>query len=718
MPLREKILVTSALPYANGPLHVGHLAGAYLPADIFVRYHRRKGSDVVYICGSDEHGVPITLTADAEGIEPQDVVDRFHARLKGAFEGLDFSLDYYGRTTSPTHVETAQRFFRVLDEGGFIEPRTEEQFYCPSCARYMPDRYVEGICPHCGSDKARGDQCEDCGRWIEPQTLIEPRCKICGGAPELRPTKHWYFKLSELAGELETWIDERHREFGWKDNVLNYCRGWFREGLKDRPITRDLSWGVPAPVEDEGKVLYVWFEAVLGYITDTRDWAASLGEPERWRDYWLDDDTRLVHFIGKDNIIFHAIMFPAMILAHNRSVPAEERIVLPENVPANEFLNIEGRKLSTSRNWAVWVDDVLAEFPADYLRYYLASSLPETRDADFSWSEFGERVNSELADIYGNLANRVLVFVNRYFDGRVPERGETDTEARHHRDEVSRLLRGVGESIEDYRFREAARRMMDIARTGNRYFDAEEPWRTRKEDPEACARTIHHLVQTLAVLAAASEPFTPKLARELAGLLGLDDDAFAGLNWERAAEPELITAGTRLAEPKVLVAKLEPEVLETQRARLHGDGPPERHNDEPKDEVDQDAGGGIKDDEAGSTPGVAPLSTDQISFDDFTRLDLRVARIVEAEAVPKAKKLLRLVVDLGLEQRQIVAGIAKHYTPEELLGRRVVVVANLKPAKLMGVLSEGMLLAASTADKSGLALVCVPEELPPGARVS
>lgn len=693
----QRILVTSALPYANGPLHVGHLAGAYLPADIFVRYHHRRGDDVIYICGSDEHGVPITLTADAEGVEPQAVVDRFHARLKGAFEGLTFEMDYYGRTTSPTHVETAQEFFRVLDAGGYIEPRTEEQFYCPSCERYMPDRYVEGVCPHCGSDKARGDQCEDCGRWIDPQTLIEPRCKVCGGEPELRPTKHWFFKLSRIAPRLEEWIDEQHRRHGWKDNVLNYCRGWFREGLKDRPITRDLSWGVPAPVDAAGKVLYVWFEAVLGYITNTRDWAAGRGEPERWRDYWLDDDTRLIHFIGKDNIIFHAIMFPAMILAYNELVPEEQRIVLPENVPANEFLNIEGQKLSTSRNWAVWVDDVLEDFPADYLRYYLTHCLPETRDTDFSWAEFAERINSELADIYGNLANRVLVFIQRYFDGRVPEAGEADAAAGEHRRTVAGLVEQIGAAIENYRFREAAKLMMDVARSGNRYFDTQQPWKTRKDDRPACARTLYHLTQTLAALAVVSEPFVPDAAGRLAALLGVDEATFRSWSWSDAAG-ELVPTGSETAQPQVLFSKLDEEVVEQQRRKL---GAKPGSETEPQTDVETE-----------------PLADNLVDFNQFLELDLRVARVVEAEAVPKAKKLLRLVVDLGTARKQIVAGLAGYYEPAELVGRRVIVVANLKPAKLMGVVSEGMLLAASTPDKKHLELVTVGGDLPPGCRVS
>ncbi len=697
MSEKQKILVTSALPYANGPLHVGQLAGAYLPADIFVRYHRRLGSDVVYICGSDEHGVAITLAADAQNTTPKAIVDFHHPRLKRTFERLNFTLDYYGRTSSPLHHETARAFFRVLHDAGYLSIHTGEQFYDSSADRWLPDRYVEGTCPHCGFENARGDECEGCGRWIEARTLIHPKSKLTGATPELRNTSHWYFRLSELQDEVKHWVEARDASMGWKPNVLNYCRSWFKDGLRDRPVTRDLDWGVKVPLDGaEGKAIYVWFENVLGYVSSTKEWAAEQGDPERWREFWLNRDCRLFHFIGKDNIVFHAILFPAMIFAYNEAVDEAERFVLPENIPANEFLNVEGKKLSTSRNWAVWVDDVLDAFPTDYLRYYMTFCLPETRDTDFSWYEFAERVNSELADIYGNLANRTLVFIQRYFDGVVPEPGESDDAARVLGSEVARLVGEVARSIEDFRFRGAAKLMMYVARAGNKYFDEQQPWITRREDPAACARTMYHLCQTLASLAIVSEPFVPASAARLAEQLGIPRKTYEGWLWEDAARDDLVPTGTKLGRTEVLFTKLEPEEIERQRAKL---GKPLKTREE-------------------GPVNVLPLSEDRLDIADFTRLDLRVARIIAAERVPKAKKLLRLEVDLGLEKRQIVAGIAEFYEPEEIVGKLIVVVVNLKPAKLMGVQSRGMLLAATTVEGDGLRLVTLDGDITPGSKVS
>jgi methionyl-tRNA synthetase len=696
---KQKILVTSALPYANGLLHVGQLAGAYLPADLFVRYHRRVGNDVVFICGSDEHGVAITLAADARKTTPQAIVDSFHPKLKATFDRAAFTLDHYGRTSSPEHHKTAQAFFKVLHDGGWLVTRTEEQFYDEKADRWLPDRYVEGTCPHCDHDAARGDECEKCGTWIEAKTLINPRSKLTGNTPILKETTHWYFKLSEIAPELERWMQARDAAFGWKNNVLTYCRAWFKKGLKDRPISRDLEWGVPVPLEGaEGKAIYVWFENVLGYISATKEWAAEQNTPERWKDFWLNQNSRLIHFIGKDNIIFHALLFPAMLLAYNKCVPEEERFVLPENVPANEFLNIEGQKLSTSRNWAIWVDDVLDAFPVDYLRYYTTWCLPETRDTDFSWDEFAERVNSELADIYGNLANRTLVFINKYLDGTVPEMVEPDEDSRALMSEVARLVDAVADSIEKYRFREATKLMMDIARAGNKYFADQQPWKSRKENPAACNRSLHSLCQLLASLTIVSEPFLPVTAARLAGQLGIAEATFLGWNWKDAASGNLLKSGSPLGKIEVLFNKLDPAVIEEQRAKL-GSSPGE-------DKADEEA------------VNIVPIEEALIGFDDFTAIDLRVAEVVEAEAIPKAKKLLRLIVSLGAEQRQVVAGIAKHYKPEELVGKRIVIVANLKPAKLMGVESQGMILAASSADKATLRLLTVDGDLHPGARVS
>jgi methionyl-tRNA synthetase len=694
---KQRILVTSALPYANGPLHVGQLAGAYLPADVFVRYHRLLGNEVVYICGSDEHGVAITLTADAQGTTPRAIVDEHHPHLKRTFERLNFSLDHYGRTTSPVHHDTARKFFSVLHDAGFLYTRTVEQFYDASVGRWLPDRYVEGTCPHCGSADARGDECESCGRWIEARTLVDPKSKLTGASPELRETTHWYFKLSELEEEIKRWVEVRDASVGWKDNVLNYCRSWFRDGLKDRPVTRDLDWGVRVPLAGaEGKVIYVWFENVLGYVSNTKEWAEGRGDPDRWRNFWLDPECRLFHFIGKDNIIFHAILFPAMILAYNRAVPEEERFVLPENVPANEFLNVEGKKLSTSRNWAVWVDDVLDAFPTDYLRYYMTFCLPETRDTDFSWDEFAERVNSELADIYGNLVNRTLVFIHRYFEGVVPEPGKADAAARALGSEVARLAGEVARSIEGFRFREAAKLMMDVARAGNKYFDEQRPWVTRKEEPAACARTMYHLCQTLASLAVVSEPFIPETSVRLAGQLGVSSQKYAGWRWGDAARGDLVPAGTKIGETEVLFAKVEPEQIEEQRAKLGETRVPRK--EEPVN--------------------VPPLSNVVLNFDEFEKMDLRVARVVVAERVPETEKLLRMEVDLGVETRQIVAGIAGYYEPEVLLGRLIIVLVNLKPVTLRGVESRGMLLAATEHEGDGLRLLTLDGDIPPGSKVS
>ncbi len=694
----EKILVTSALPYANGPLHVGQLAGAYLPADIFVRYHRRLGNDVLYICGSDEHGVAITLAADAGGTTPKAIVDYHHPRIKRTFERLDFSLDCYGRTSSPTHHDTAQKFFTVLYDAGFLYTKTVEQFYDAGAERWLPDRYVEGTCPHCGAENARGDECESCGHWIEARTLIEPRSKLTGNAPELRETTHWYFRLSDLEGDVRHWLEARDAAVGWKDNVLNYCRSWLREGLKDRPVTRDLDWGVQVPLPGaEGKAIYVWFENVLGYVSNTKEWAAEHGKPEAWRDFWLNPDCRLFHFIGKDNIVFHAILFPAMIIAYNRSVPEDERFVLPENVPANEFLNIEGKKLSTSRNWAVWVDDVLDAFPACYLRYYMTFCLPETRDTDFSWEEFGERINSELADIYGNLVHRTLVFIHRYFGGVVPEPGKPDDASRALMSETARLSGEVARSIEAFRFREAAKLMMDVARAGNKYFDDERPWATRKDDLPACARTMYHLCQALASLAVVSSPFVPTSAARLAKQLGVES-AFEGWSWDDAARPDLVPAGTKLGEAEVLFTKIEPEEIEKQRAKL---GRPLEVSEENVNVLRR----------------AVPLSDALLEYADFAKLDLRAGKVLTAERIPKADKLLRLEVDLGAETRTIVAGIALHYAPEDLSGRLIVVLVNLKPVTLRGVESRGMLLAATTED-GGLRLVTLDGDIPPGSKVS
>jgi methionyl-tRNA synthetase len=558
----EKILVTAALPYANGPLHLGHLAGAYIPADIYVRYQKMKGTDVVFICGSDEHGVPITIRADREKISPQEVVDRYHVMMKDSFRRAGIIFDNYSRTSLPLHHRISQDFFLRLYDLGFIYEQETQQYYCVSCRRFLPDRYIEGECPHCHRPGARGDQCESCGRWLEPEQLIDPRCKVCGSSPERRATRHWYFRLSAFQEKLEAWQNSKP---GWKSNVREFCSGWFKEGLSDRPITRDIDWGIPVPLEGaEGKVLYVWFDAPIGYISSTVEWAQLQGKPERWRDYWCDPRTRLVHFIGKDNIVFHAIVWPAMLMAHGD-------FVLPEEIPANEFLTIEGEKLSTSRNWAVWLDEYLEVFPPDPLRYYLAANAPETRDADFAWKDFQARNNGELADILGNLVNRSLSFVEKNFDNRVPAAGELSGEDRALLAGIAAAIPRIGRSLEEFQVRRAMSELMDLARGGNRYFNDSAPWATIKTDRQRCAATLNTTLQLEVSLAILMEPVLPFSAERLWKMLNLSG-SHRDRKWDEAAGVRL-PDGHPLGRREILFAKIEDEVVEAQVARLRAAAP-------------------------------------------------------------------------------------------------------------------------------------------------
>lgn len=557
--MSEKILVTAALPYANGPLHLGHLAGAYIPADIYSRYQRLKGSDVIFVCGSDEHGVPITIRADREGVPPQAVVDRYHLMMKESFRRLGVQFDNYSRTSLPLHHKIAQDFFLELHRKGHVAEQLIEQFYCPTCSRFLPDRYIEGECPHCHSQGARGDQCEACGRWLEPERIIGPRCKICSSHPEMRATKHWYFKLSQFQKPLEEW---QEKKTGLRSNVREFCAGWFKEGLTDRPITRDIDWGIPVPLPGaEGKVLYVWFDAPIGYISSTVEWAAKLGQPDRWRDYWLDPKTRLIHFIGKDNIVFHAIVWPATLMGHGG-------FILPDNIPANEFLTIEGEKLSTSRNWAIWADDYLEVFPPDPLRYYLASNAPESKDADFAWKEFQTRNNSELADILGNLVNRSLSFIERQFDGKVPP-----AEVLSGQDQA--LLKGIvesaekiGKSLDEFQVRRATGEFMDLARAGNKYFNDSAPWSSLKTDRARCAASLNTTVQLEAALAVLMSPFLPFSGERLWRMLNMPG-SLGDQRWHSLAGLRL-PAGHSLGEREILFNKIEDGVIAAQIAKLRG----------------------------------------------------------------------------------------------------------------------------------------------------
>jgi methionyl-tRNA synthetase len=683
--LSKRILVTSALPYANGPIHLGHLAGAYLPADIFVRYHRLKGSDVVYICGSDEHGVPIMIKARNENVSPQDVVDRYHEMNKKSFEQFGMTFDYYGRTSSPVHHETSQEFFRKLAEKDEFVLKSEEQLFDPEAGIFLADRFVKGTCPVCGYEDAYGDQCEKCGSSLSPKELIKPRSAITNAPPVVKETTHWYLPLAKYQQRLEEWIGS-HPE--WKSNVLGQVQSWFKDGLKDRAVTRDLPWGVSIPediarkynVDASGKVLYVWFDAPIGYISATKEWAQIKGDSDLWKTYWQDQDTRLVHFIGKDNIVFHCLIFPAMLMVHGD-------FVLPENVPANEFLNLEGNKLSTSRNYAVWLDDYLQKFDPDSLRYTLASNLPETKDSDFSWKDFQARHNNELADILGNFINRTLIFAHKYFDGKVPvmdKPGALDEEM------INRIKQApvqLGELIDKYQLRFYVRDLMDIARFANKYFNDKEPWATRKSDPDQCATTIHLCLQMVFSLSVLAEPVIPFSSRKIWKILNVSNDP----TWQDAGSLNL-EDGHHLNAPEILFTKIEDDVINTEIERLQNALQPadSKNSAEPEQNL--------------------------INTETFSQVELRVAQILEAEPVKKSDRLLKLQVDLGEEKRQIIAGIAQNYKPETLIGKKVIVVVNLTPATLRGQISQGMLLAAS--NEKQLTLLTVLEDIAPGSKIS
>ncbi len=685
---RERYMLTSALPYANGPLHLGHLAGAYLPGDIYARFCRLKGRDTLYICGSDEHGVPIMLRARTEGITPQEVVDRYHALIQESFEKVGMSFDYYGRTSSPVHHQTSQDFFRRLAEKGKFVLKSEEQLYDPQAGMFLADRFVRGTCPSCGYEDAYGDQCENCGTSLSPNDLINPRSAITNARPVLRKTTHWYLPLAKYQPKLEKWIDS-HPE--WRPNVLGQIRSWFKEGLKDRAVTRDLPWGVDVPaevaqkagVDATGKKLYVWFDAPIGYISASREWAIQKGDPEAWKPYWQDKDTRLIHFIGKDNIVFHCLIFPAMLMEHGD-------FIVPSNVPANEFLNLEGNKFSTSRNYAVWLHEYLEKFEPDSLRYALAINMPETRDADFSWSEFQARHNNELADILGNFVNRTITFIHRYFNGALPSRGPLDELDQELIRTMTAVRDEVAESLDSFQFKEALKRAMNLARFANKYFNDKAPWETRKTDLRQCATTLNLCAQAIRALAVVMNPFLPFTSQKIWRMLQLPGTPETAL-WDQMGQL-LLEDGHQLGQAEILFRKIEDEMIQKEIERL------------------QEARGG------GAAQETSTQNKNVISIEDFQKIELKTARVMAAEPVPKAKKLLRLQVDLGEEQRQLVAGLAQHYAPEELVGKTVVIVANLAPAVIRGVESQGMLLAVE--GEEGLAILTPEKPVPPGRRVS
>ena len=675
--MSKRTLVTSALPYANGPIHLGHLAGAYLPADLYVRYKRLRGEDVLYICGSDEHGVPITIAAEEEGVNPQDIVDRYHERNKQAFEDFGMSFDYYGRTSSEVHRQTSQEFFTKLYEDGVFEQKTEEQLYDPKAEMFLPDRYVKGTCPSCGYEEAYGDQCESCGTSLSPTELIDPKSAITGDTPETKKTKHWYLPLGDFQEPLEDWIAQTQN---WKPNVAGQVKSWLDDGLQDRAVTRDLTWGVPVPLDDaEGKVLYVWFDAPIGYISATKEWADEKGDPELWKTYWQDEDTELIHFIGKDNIVFHCIMFPASIMAHGD-------YILPKNVPANEFLNLEGKKLSTSRGWAVWLEDYLEDFEPDLLRYVLGTTLPETKDSDFSWEDFQNKVNSELADILGNFVFRTTSFTQKYFEGTVPELTNPSDRDRETLAQIEVQKEKIATAYEEFKLRKAIAETMKLARIGNKYFTDTEPWKTRKEDLEACGNTLHVCLQITTALSLLFDPILPNKMKELRGDLNIDKVLWADI------DDKLIESGRKIDKGDILFTKIEDEQVEEQLDKL--EERTQKQQESPKQ--------------------FNPLK-ENMDFDNFLQMDLRAGKIVEAEAIKKADKLLKLTVDLGFEQRTIVSGIANDFSPDNIVGQKVCVVANLAPKALMGVESNGMILMAEEADGS---LKFVETDAAPGAPIT
>lgn len=676
----KRTLVTTALPYANGPVHIGHLAGVYVPADIYVRYKRMKGDEVLFIGGSDEHGVPIAIKAKAEGVSPQEVVDRYHALIKESFARLGIDFDIYSRTTSETHEKTASAFFTKLYESGKLIEQTSEQYYDPEAKQFLADRYITGTCPHCHNERAYGDQCEACGTSLSATDLIDPHSAISGAKPELRETKHWYLPLGDYESFLREWILEGHKE--WKPNVYGQCKSWLDLGLQPRAVTRDLDWGIPVPLQGaEGKVLYVWFDAPIGYISNTKELL-----PDSWRTWWCDPETRLIHFIGKDNIVFHCIIFPAML-------KAEGSFNLPDNVPANEFLNLEGDKISTSRNWAIWLHEYLDEMPGkeDVLRYVLTANAPETKDNDFTWRDYQARNNNELVAIYGNFVNRALVLTHKYFDGKVPPLGhltEIDEEMLR---EVAAIPAELDDQLEHFHFREALKTAMQLARIGNKYLADTEPWKVIKSDPDRVATILHLALQLVGNLSIAFAPFTPFSTRRLLSMLQVEEGGFA---FSRFGATDLLPEGHQLGTPELLFDKIEDEVIQAQLDKLAAI---KKLNEEQNRHPE--------------------ALLEDVPFDTFTKSDMRAGRILACEKVPKADKLLRFSIDDGMGGRTIVSGIAQYYKPEDLVGKTVAFVANLPVRKIRGVESQGMIISVEDYKTGQLQVVTLPDTITPGSKL-
>lgn len=673
----KRTLITTALPYANGPVHIGHLAGVYVPADIYARYLRLKGEEVLMIGGSDEHGVPITIKAKNEGVSPQDIVDRYHNIIKKSFEDLGISFDVYSRTTSNTHRETASEFFKTLYEKGEFIEKTSMQLYDEQADQFLADRYVTGKCPHCGNERAYGDQCEACGTSLNATDLIDPKSSITGNTPILKETKHWYLPLDKWEPTLRQWILEEHKE--WKSNVYGQCKSWLDMGLQPRAVSRDLDWGIPVPVEGaEGKVLYVWFDAPIGYISNTKELL-----PDSWETWWKDSQTRMIHFIGKDNIVFHCIVFPAML-------KAEGSYNLPDNVPANEFLNLEDDKISTSRNWAVWLHEYLEELPGkqDVLRYVLTANAPETKDNNFTWKDFQARNNSELVAILGNFVNRAMVLVHKYYEGNVPACGELTDYDRESLSEIEQSIKQLSENLDNFKFREALKDAMNIARIGNKYLADMEPWKLIKTDAERVKTILNIALQICGNLAIAFEPFLPFMSASLSKQLGLSN-----LSWDRLGNFNLLSEGSVIEKPQLLFEKIEDNVVEYQVNKLLAAKEANKLNSWQPEPV-----------------------AETVDFETFEKTDIRVGKVLECTKVPKADKLLQFKIDDGMGGRTIVSGIAKYYKPEDLIGKEVCFIANFAPRKLKGVTSEGMILSAVNADGS-LVVIGPSGEVTPGSKV-
>lgn len=673
----KRHLITSALPYANGPVHIGHLAGVYVPADIYARYLRLKGEEVLFIGGSDEHGVPITIKAKQNGCTPQDVVDKYHTIIKDSFKELGISFDVYSRTSSKTHHKTASDFFKKLyTDGKFIE-KESEQYFDTEANTFLADRYITGTCPKCGAEGAYGDQCEKCGSTLSPDELINPKSAISGSEPIKKTTKHWYLPLDQYEGWLKEWILDGHKE--WKTNVYGQCKSWIDGGLQPRAVSRDLDWGVPVPVEGaEGKVLYVWFDAPIGYISNTIEIC-----PNDWEKWWKCEDTKMVHFIGKDNIVFHCIVFPSMLKAYG------DGFILPENVPANEFLNLEGDKISTSRNWAVWLHEYLVDFPGqqDVLRYVLCANAPETKDNDFTWKDFQTRNNSELVAIYGNFVNRAVVLTHKYFEGKVPALGNIQDVDKEVLDQIPTIKKNLEYNLNNYKFREALKEAMNLARLGNKYLTETEPWKLAKTDMERVATILNISLQLCANLAIAFEPFLPFSSAKLVNILNIEK-----ISWNDFGGGDILKEGHQLNPAQLLFAKIEDETIDAQIKKLN----------------DTKAANEAKAAEAAGKP--APLAQkEECTFDDFMKMDIRTATVLEAVKVPKTDKLLQLTIDTGIDTRTIVSGIAEHYTPEEMVGKQICILANLAPRKIKGIESKGMILMAK--DESGKMKFVTPAEI-------